>query len=105
MVELRLGWGFDNNGKLASQGTYILPCIIAGKTCTIEVDIVKSDIPLLLSKKVMKKAKMKIDLENDRCAIFGKEIELSLTQRVQVITVYLYWKKCRQGIILRLTGY
>ena len=67
---------FGNNGKLASQGSYILPCIIAGKTCTIEVDIVKSDIPLLLSKKAMKKAKMKIDLENDTCAIFGKEIEL-----------------------------
>ena len=39
----------------------------------------KSDIPLLLSKKAMKKAKMKIDLENDTCAIFGKEIELKTT--------------------------
>ena len=70
---------FGNNGKLTSQGLYILPCIIAGKSCTIEVDVVKSDILLLLSKKAMKKAKMKIDLENDKCAVFGKEIELKTT--------------------------
>ena len=43
------------------------------------MDSIKSDIPLLLSKKAMKKAKIKIDLENDRCVVFGKDVDLKTT--------------------------
>ena len=70
---------FGNNGTLRSKGTYVLPVVIAGSNATIKTDVVESDIPLLLFKIAMKKAKMKINLEKDRCEIFGKEVELMTT--------------------------
>ena len=70
---------FGNNGTLRSIGTYVLPVVIPGKTATIKTDVIEPDIPLLLSKVAMKKAKMKIDLEKDLCEIFGKEVELMTT--------------------------
>ena len=57
----------------------IFPCSVAGVDCEIEADVVDSDIPLLLSKDSMKKAKMKLDLENDSASIFGKEVQLQCT--------------------------
>ena len=41
--------------------------------------MVNSDIPLLLSLESMKKAKVKLDLENDSAEIFGNEVLLSYT--------------------------
>ena len=63
---------FGNNGTLRSIGTYVLSVVIPGKTATIKTDVIEPDIPLLLSKVAMKKAKMKIDLEKNLCEIFGK---------------------------------
>ena len=61
------------------MGEYRLPVVIAGKEAIIKTDVVKSDIPLLLSRTAMKKAAVKMDLENDTATIFGKEINLNLT--------------------------
>lgn len=47
--------------------------------CEIQSDVVTSDITLLLSKDSMKKAKVKLDLENDCASIFGKEVQLQST--------------------------
>ena len=55
------------------------PCELAGKKIFIKCHIVDSDLPLLLSKDAMKKAHMKLDLENDKAEIFGKEIDLDCT--------------------------
>ena len=41
--------------------------------------MVSSDIPLLLNKDSMKRAKMKLDLENDSASIFGKDVQLQCT--------------------------
>ena len=46
---------------------------------TIKTDVVDSDIPLLLSRSAMKKAGVKMDLENDSAAIFCKDVALNLT--------------------------
>ena len=56
-----------------------IPCLIAGKTVTIRTDVVDSDIPLLLSKDAVKKAKVKLDLENDKAIIFGNIVDLDYT--------------------------
>ena len=45
----------------------------------IETDVVKCDIPLLLSKDAMKKAAMQIDFKADVVKIFGKPIKLFFT--------------------------
>ena len=46
---------------------------------TIKTDVVESDIPLLFSRTVMKKAALKTDLENDTATIMGKGVALNLT--------------------------
>ena len=48
---------------------YSLPAVIAGKEVMLKTDVVESDIPLLLSRKAMKKAAIKMNLENDTVTI------------------------------------
>ena len=70
---------FGGGTRLKSIGEYSLPAVIAGKDVTIKTDVVDSDIPLLLSRTAMKKAGVKMDLENDTAEIFGQHISLNLT--------------------------
>ena len=70
---------FGNEGMLKSKCKYVLPAEIGDNSVMIEVDIIDSDIPLLLSKEAMKKAKMKIDLEDDTAIVLGKRITLDTT--------------------------
>ena len=63
---------FGNSGRLSSIGKYTIPVVLAGRKGTIEIDTIDSDFPLLLSKKAMKAAKMKIDLVNDTVEVLGK---------------------------------
>ncbi|CAG2236725.1 unnamed protein product [Mytilus edulis] len=70
---------FGGGTVLQSTKKVTFPCAIAGVECEIQADVVTSDIPLLLSKDSMKKAKMKLDLENDSANIFGKDVQLQCT--------------------------
>ena len=70
---------FGGGTCLQSKGEYSLPVVIAGKEVTINTDVVESDIPLLLPRTAMKKAAVKMDLENDTATIMGKEVALNLT--------------------------
>ena len=70
---------FGGGTVLQSNKKVTFPCIIAGTECEIETDVVSSEIPLLLSKDSMKKAKVKLDLENDCASIFGKDVQLQCT--------------------------
>ncbi|KAG1704025.1 Retrovirus-related Pol polyprotein [Nymphon striatum] len=70
---------FGGGTVLQSAKKVKIPCAIAGVECEILADVVTSDIPLLLSKDSMKKAKMKLDLENDSASIFGKDVDLQCT--------------------------
>ena len=64
---------------MPSEGRYLVPAILAGTSVTIGVDVIDSDIPLLLSKQAKKKADMNIDLQNDVATVFGKEEKLITT--------------------------
>ena len=57
---------FGNLGKLKSCGRYLIPAVIAGKLDQLDVDVIESDIPLLLSKKDMKKRGMMLNLCEDK---------------------------------------
>ena len=46
----------------------------------LNTDIVASDIPLLLSRKSMKKANMTLDFKNDHAVIFDQLIQLIVTK-------------------------
>ena len=50
-----------------------------GHQVKLEVDVIESDIPLLLSKKAMKKAGMSIDLKDDTVTVFGRREKLLTT--------------------------
>ena len=70
---------FGGGETLRSKATYSIPATLAGKNVCIQTDVVESDIPLLLSKDAMKKARVKLDLENDAAEIFGKAVPLDMT--------------------------
>ena len=58
----------------------ILPCYILGKRSTVEADIVDSEIPLLLSRKAMKKGQVVLDFARDIATVAGKEVKLLNTK-------------------------
>jgi hypothetical protein len=70
---------FGGGERLRSQGTFSIPAVLAGKQIMLTTDVVQSDIPLLLSKAAMKKAGVKLDLENDTAIIFGVDMILNET--------------------------
>ena len=71
---------FGGGETLRSLGTVRIPGVLAGQRVSINADVVKSDIPLLLSLKAMKKANIKLDIENDEAEIFGKKVPLDFTE-------------------------
>ena len=70
---------FGGGERLQSLGCYIIPAVIAGKVVSIKTDVVKSDIPLLLSLDSIKKVNVKMDVVNDTAEVFGVSILLNYT--------------------------
>ena len=68
-----------SQGVLVSEAKYIIPAEIGGSPVMIEVEVVNSDIPLLLSKQSMKKAKMILYMDKDYAEIFGQIVMLDTT--------------------------
>ena len=62
-----------------------IPVIIAGAQATVTTDVVEYDIPLLLSKEAMKKAKTQIDFQEDKINIFGKKLKYISLQLVIIV--------------------
>ena len=56
-----------------------IPVYIGNRKVRIETEVVDKELPLLLSKKAMKKAGMMIDFTNDSVQIFGFHINLKIT--------------------------
>ena len=63
---------FGNLGVLESVGQYKIPVMIAGELDELVVDVIKSDIPLLMSKKEMVKRGMVLDLPENKVLFKGK---------------------------------
>ena len=53
---------FGDGQSVSSEGSISISCRIARKSETVETDVVKSKIPLLLNKNSMKKANKKLIL-------------------------------------------
>ena len=70
---------FGGGEILQSRASYSIPAVLAGQKVSIVTDVVESEIPLLLSKDTMKKAKVKLDLEKDAAEILGVKVPLNLT--------------------------
>ena len=70
---------FGGGTRLFSDGQYSIPVQLAGHKLMLVTDVVRSDIPLLLSKSAMKSAKMHINLEDDTAEVMGQKISLNCT--------------------------
>ena len=71
---------FGDGGMVDSMRKVVIPCYIDNKRSTIETDIVKCDIPLLMSHKSMKKGKMIIDFGSDTLTIGKANVDLKKTE-------------------------
>ena len=70
---------FGNEGKLKSTEVYKIPIKVAGMIHIVKVDIIASDIPLLLSKDEMKNLGMVLDMKNDAAYINGAPLKVNTT--------------------------
>ena len=71
--------GLKDGLKVKSLKKVTLPCVIAKMNVKIISDVVDADIPLLLSKTAMKRARMTLNFNNDTAEMFGKRIKLLCT--------------------------
>ena len=62
---------FGDGKIVTSEKCISIPCKIAGEQVNVVTDVVKSEIPLLLSKESRKRAGTKIDFVKDKVIIFG----------------------------------
>ena len=68
------------DGKIyTSIENVLIPAEIGGLKVNIVTDVVPCDHPLLLSKFSMQKANTKLDFENNKATMFGREIDLTFT--------------------------
>ncbi len=70
---------FGNNQSLKSGKAYKIPIIIAGDIHIITVDVITSDIPLLLSKSHMKDLGIALNMANDTATANGKPLKVNTT--------------------------
>lgn len=67
---------FGDGNRVHSLKRVILPCNIGGIKADITTDVVDCNIPLLLSRRSMKGAKMILDFERDLLKVSGRVIQL-----------------------------
>ena len=70
---------FGNQAILKAGKAYTIPVIIGEDYHQIEIDIIDSDIPLLLSKEHMKKIGIALDMSNDTATVKGKKLDVNTT--------------------------
>ena len=70
---------FGNGEELKSKFNVNIPCNLVGKNVEINTDVIDSPVPLLLSKKSMKKANCLLDFSKDTMSFLGKEVKLQCT--------------------------
>ena len=71
---------FGNGGQRRSEGKYIIPTDINGQRRTLELDVIRADIPLLLSTAEMKNLDMAVDMTREEIRIMGETKKLILTE-------------------------
>ena len=70
---------FGNDKLFKSKKLVHFPCVIGNRRVLLSGDVVECHIPLLLSKKSMKKANTRIDFKSDVVEMFGAKVDLTFT--------------------------
>lgn len=71
---------FGDSKMIPSIKKVKVPIWIGDKKILLNTEVIRYDIPLLLSKASMKKANVKIDFQNDAVSFFGKNTKISFTK-------------------------
>jgi hypothetical protein len=77
--DTKVGFKFGDGQKHYSFKRACIPASIGGTECCIQTEIVKAEIPLLLSKSSLKKAGTVMNLQNDSVIMFDKNVPLQST--------------------------
>ncbi len=70
---------FGDGGPVTPLYASTIPAKIGNTSCSINLEVVNADIPLLLSKDAMKRASTVLDIEHDEVFMFGKQIPVEFT--------------------------
>ena len=70
---------FGDSRVFPSSFTINLPVVIGGLQAHILTDVIKCEIPLLLSKACLKAAQSQLDFVNDQITMLGRKIDLQCT--------------------------
>ena len=71
---------FGDGRSVTSIRKVTMPCWMGGQRGTIITDVVECNIPLLLSRRTMKRVGMKLDFRNDVVNVNGRDIKLKVTK-------------------------
>ena len=71
---------FGDGEKVCSQQLVRIPALIGQRKIFIETDVVNKNIPLLLSKKSMKKADTELNFRDDTVMMFNQKLNLQVTK-------------------------
>ena len=78
---------FGSGQVYDSVGRVTFPAVLGSTKVLISSDVVDTEIPLLLSKATMKKAKTIIDFENDYVMMFGEKVKFAYIQRETLLYI------------------
>ena len=71
---------FGDGDQVISEQNVTFPALLGNRSVFISTDVIKKEIPLLLSRESMKTAQMKLDFSKDTVYMCGEEIQLSSTK-------------------------
>ena len=77
--ESKTPFKFGDGKTVYSNQLVKFPAKIGTKVCSIEAEVVDCELPLLLSKDSLKRAKTVLDLNNDKVSMFGEQIDVNFT--------------------------
>ncbi|ESO98891.1 hypothetical protein LOTGIDRAFT_158847 [Lottia gigantea] len=70
---------FGDGVSVRSLKMVKIPIVMGRQRCMLEVEVVDTNIPLLLSRSSLKKADASLDLKNDSATMFGHNVRLDFT--------------------------
>ena len=70
---------FGDGRSVTSKRKVTIPCWMGGERGRLTTDVVDSNIPLLLSRRSMKRSEMVLDFKNDKVQVNGRDIRLKIT--------------------------
>ena len=77
--ESKTPFKFGDGKTVYSNQLVKFPAKIGTNNCSIEAEVVDCELPLLLSKESLKRAKTILDLNSDKVSMFGEQIDVNFT--------------------------